>query len=467
MHNNLQNLLQEWEKNCKDLFQLSPQPMWLYDVSTLRFLDVNEAAVRHYGYSRSQFLSMTIREIRPAEDLPILNKVIEFVRKHQPEHHRNIHRHQKSNGEIIDVQVQSNFLEFKGLKAELILVTDITAILKSEKELKLSKQELLKSEKRFKTLVQGGADLIAIVDIKGVYRFVSESAALVIGFSPSQLLGKNVLEFVHPEDKERVLKMVIAIGESMHVTLQSFRFLNGANEWIWLTTKVTKMLDDPAIGGIVLNSRDITEIVVKREELRLSNERYKLVLKASDEAILDWDIENDYVDWGSGFQEIFGYDLSVYNNTIWSENIHPEDKEWVEKELAEAVNDPSKEVLYSEYRFLKANREVTTIQYRAIFLRNENGKAIRAVGSFRDITANKESLYQIQQQNEVLKEIAWAQSHRVRAPLARILALTTLLEDEDALSAGQKELLSYLSFSAVELDTAIKNIVSSAEARES
>lgn len=203
-----------------------------------------------------------------------------------------------------------------------------------------------------------------------------------------------------------------------------------------------------------------------QEELRLSNERYKLVLKAADEAVLDWDIENDVVDWGSGFHEIFGYDLSVYNNTIWSDNIHPDDKEWVEKELSDAVSDPNKEVLYSEYRFLKANREVTTIQYRAIFLRDEHGKAIRAVGSFRDITANKETLYQIQKQNELLKEIAWAQSHRVRAPLARIMALTTLLEDEEFVSEGQKEMLNYLTISAVELDKAIKDIIRSAEVLE-
>ncbi len=463
MHNDLQNLLQEWRKNCKDLFRLSPQPMWVYDILSLRFLDVNEAAICHYGYSRAQFLSMTIREIRPAEDHLLQEKAMEAVRNNQPEHTNNIHRHQKSNGDIINVQVHSSFIDYNGTHAELVLITDITAILKSERELKISREELLKSEKRFKALVQEGSDLIMIVDEKGIYQFVSESSAVIIGFSPSQLLGKNVLEFIHTDDRERVLKTVLAIPECTHIDLSPFRFVNGAGEWIWLTTKATKMLDDPAISGVVLNSRDVTETVAKREELRLSNERYKLVLKASDEAVLDWDIENDYVDWGSGFQEIFGYDLSVYDNTIWSENIHPDDKEWVEKELEEAVNDPLKEALYSEYRFLKANREVTTIQYRAIFLRNDEGKAIRAVGSFRDITTNKNTLYQIQQQNEVLKEIAWSQSHRVRAPLARILALTTLLEDEAFLSEGQKELLSYLSYSAVELDTAIKSIIHSTE----
>ena len=57
-------------------FQLSPQPSWIYDIKTLKFLDINEAATIHYGYSRAEFLSMTLRDIRPAEDLLILEHTL-------------------------------------------------------------------------------------------------------------------------------------------------------------------------------------------------------------------------------------------------------------------------------------------------------------------------------------------------------------------------------------------------------
>src|SRR5690606_35301680 len=68
--------LNESEEKYKKLFQLSPVPMWIYDWESLQFLYVNDAAIHHYGYSKAEFLSKTIREIRPAEDLPKLYDAI-------------------------------------------------------------------------------------------------------------------------------------------------------------------------------------------------------------------------------------------------------------------------------------------------------------------------------------------------------------------------------------------------------
>jgi PAS domain S-box-containing protein len=118
--------LQESEKRYSDLFHFSPQPMWVYALDDLSFLDVNEAAIRHYGYSREEFLSMTIKEIRPEEDLSKLMEAVELSRKHDQFYFKDIFRHQKKNGEIIYVDLQSNIISFKGRKAELILAQDIT-----------------------------------------------------------------------------------------------------------------------------------------------------------------------------------------------------------------------------------------------------------------------------------------------------------------------------------------------------
>src|SRR4051812_41338797 len=110
--NPLTELFREPEKNYINLFALSPQPMWVYNVNTLEFLDVNDAAIRHYGYSREEFLSMTIREIRPEDDLSILEQALQVARKNRAASTDGIYRHKKKNGEIIDVQIQSNFLDF-------------------------------------------------------------------------------------------------------------------------------------------------------------------------------------------------------------------------------------------------------------------------------------------------------------------------------------------------------------------
>ena len=109
----------------KNLFDISPQPSWIYDIETLQFLEVNEAAVLHYGYSREEFLQMTLKDIRPPDDILILEQALEVVRTERPSHSRKSYRHLKKNGEIIDVQIQSNRYSFYGLNAEIVLVNDV------------------------------------------------------------------------------------------------------------------------------------------------------------------------------------------------------------------------------------------------------------------------------------------------------------------------------------------------------
>ncbi|MEX2592306.1 MAG: PAS domain S-box protein [Anditalea sp.] len=118
--------LRESEKRYRDLFHLSPQPMFLYDLETMKFLDVNDAAIQHYGFSRQEFLSMTIREIRPPEDLPLVEKRINKLRQSNKGFTQNIVRHKKKNDEVIKVDLQSNIIEYEGRKAEVVLANDIT-----------------------------------------------------------------------------------------------------------------------------------------------------------------------------------------------------------------------------------------------------------------------------------------------------------------------------------------------------
>lgn len=114
------------EKKYSDLFHLSPQPMWVYSLETYQFLDVNRAAVTHYGFTRDEFLSMTIKEIRPKEELPKLEAAIAFARKHEELFTKGVYRHRKKDGKLIHVEIQSNIIQFQGQKAEVILVNDIT-----------------------------------------------------------------------------------------------------------------------------------------------------------------------------------------------------------------------------------------------------------------------------------------------------------------------------------------------------
>ena len=98
--------------------------MWVYDVETLEFLAVNDAAIEHYGYSLDEFLEMTIADIRPAEDVPELMRNISNVGKGLD--NAGIWRHRKKDGSFIDVEITSHEILFSGRRSEVVLANDVT-----------------------------------------------------------------------------------------------------------------------------------------------------------------------------------------------------------------------------------------------------------------------------------------------------------------------------------------------------
>lgn len=116
------------------LFEKNPLPMWVYDVKSLYFLAVNDAAVAHYGYSKNEFLRMTIKDIRPPEDVRGLLKDLE--RHDSSTESIGIWRHLKRNGTIIDVEVRGNEIDFEGHRARFVLAKDVTDRLRAERRLR-------------------------------------------------------------------------------------------------------------------------------------------------------------------------------------------------------------------------------------------------------------------------------------------------------------------------------------------
>lgn len=119
--------LEESQRRYSNLFHLSPDPTWVYDVESNRFLDINEAAIRQYGYTREEFLSMKIDRLEPKHE-----HVVEEVSPlaswfdHQTAHREEIYRHQKKNGEIIFVENQTSEILFQGKIAHIRVAHDIT-----------------------------------------------------------------------------------------------------------------------------------------------------------------------------------------------------------------------------------------------------------------------------------------------------------------------------------------------------
>jgi PAS domain S-box-containing protein len=134
--------LQRSEGRFRRLFDDNPMPMWLFDEESLRFLDVNNAAVRHYGYSRQEFLQMTVLEIRPASEVARLERALaEGIDAAQDQW--GTFRHRKKDGTLIDVAITAQQGEHDGRRARVVLAADVT-----------ERENLLRAERRARAIAE-------------------------------------------------------------------------------------------------------------------------------------------------------------------------------------------------------------------------------------------------------------------------------------------------------------------------
>ena len=138
-----QKAIEESEKRYRTLFDVNPYPMWVVDAKTLAFLEVNEAAIRLYGYSHDEFLKMNAEQIRPQEDVEDLHRAFD-----DPSNNRaRVWRHRQKNGELIAVKITSFNLDFGGRRARLGVIEDLTERLQAE-------ERAQESERRYRELLQ-------------------------------------------------------------------------------------------------------------------------------------------------------------------------------------------------------------------------------------------------------------------------------------------------------------------------
>jgi len=127
-----EELLRESDERHRKLFDNNPHPTWVYDRETLRFLAVNSAAIKKYGYSGDEFLGMTIKDIRPPEDVPAVLETVRNIK--DGGENVGLWRHRRKDGSLIDVEITSYALNFSGRPAEVIVAADVTQRKRDEEE---------------------------------------------------------------------------------------------------------------------------------------------------------------------------------------------------------------------------------------------------------------------------------------------------------------------------------------------
>jgi len=185
--------LRESETTFRLLFANHPHPMWVYDLQTLQFLEVNEAAINHYGYSRDEFCQMFITDIRPPEDVPLLFDHLQGERPALQQSGR--WRHRLKDGRIIDVEITSHLLEFVGRKAALVVALDIT-------ERKRAEEALQASQARLAGIIGSTMDAIITVDAEQRIVLFNAAAEQMFRCSASEVVGQPLDRFIPPQFRD-------------------------------------------------------------------------------------------------------------------------------------------------------------------------------------------------------------------------------------------------------------------------
>lgn len=386
--------LKESEAKYRILFKLSPLPMWVYEYETYKILDVNESAVNHYGYSYEEFLQLTIKDLRPEKEVPKLlasrtensdrSAVIRF----------GVFTHQKKDGTLLRMDVSGQHLLYSGKNCMMIVCVDVT-----EKEQALNR--LKENERKLKTALNIGKLGYWQFDLARGSLYWSDEVYKIWEMEQStddsKIAFRDLLFSIPEIERAPFLKRLTDARKE----LKNFDFEQSIHTYRD-AKKSIRFKGYPIETGITSSMvfegtvQDITEITLINNKLEEVNNRYRLVTKASFDALWDWNLQTNRVYWGEGMRVIFGYDLddSETDLNLWAEHIHPDDKRRVLDDINDFIKG-SAEKWSSEYRFIKADGSVSFVLDKAIISRDSAGNGIRLVGAMQDITRQREEYDQL------------------------------------------------------------------------
>jgi diguanylate cyclase (GGDEF)-like protein/PAS domain S-box-containing protein len=271
---------------------------------------------------------------------------------------------------------------------------------------KAAEEALRASEARYRALMHHARDITLIIGEDGELRYLSPAVERVLGHHSPEVSRCDPFTLVHPDDRpaaERRFKEMLAQPGSAGT--QELRVLRADGAWRWVEASASNLISDPDIRGIVVNYRDITERREAEAALRERDERFRLVARATNDAVWDWDLITDTLWWGEGVETLFGYATAGGRQQIdwWYERVHPEDHERVVGGVQAAI-DRGDATWAAEYRFRRADGSYATVLDRGFVMRDERGVPARMLGSIQDITERKRAEEALRRNEAALAE---------------------------------------------------------------
>ena len=239
------------ETRYRFLFDANPLPTWVHDRHTLRFLAVNEAAVQQYGYSREEFLDMTIEQIRPPRDVASFR--MSLMKVSREPRRTGTWRHQRKDGSIIDVSIIGSAIEFAGRDAELVLARDIT-------QRRLAEIQLRESMSVLRAIVDNSPIAIIVMDPNLRITRWNPSAEQMFGWSSDEMLGQPYVAIVPEERMKEHLRLRAELRRGEVVTNFETQRLRSDGSLVDVILSVAALRDpDGASRGFAVLMTDVTE----------------------------------------------------------------------------------------------------------------------------------------------------------------------------------------------------------------
>lgn len=296
------------------------------------------------------------------------------------------HRILKKNGEVAYLIHYSELVRNKAGEPITFLgaTRNITPTRQHELQLKASEQRLQQYTKQLSNILESIGDGFYAVDNNWTVTYWNKKAEELLHRPRTQILGKNLWE----EYAEAVpLKFhgafMNAVKEKKAVQFEEYF----PPLQIWVEVNAY-----PSAEGLSVFFKDITSRKEQEANLKISNERFEFVSKATTDAIWDWDVVQNTNYFNEAFTNVFGHNKKPQTLTdSWADHLHPDDKGKVTRSIDDALANTAASGWEGEYRFIKADGSIANVYDRALIIRNEEGKAIRMVGAMQDITKIKET----------------------------------------------------------------------------
>ncbi|TET16386.1 MAG: PAS domain S-box protein [Dehalococcoidia bacterium] len=376
----------EWMNGFSAFMEVSLDACVLFD-ENLNLLSANSAAGRLIGLSNEAArvaVGKNIVDLVPdVKETGRYEKYLSVVRTGEPFIADDIVRHPES-GDI--------HLSVKALKVGnglAIITSDITQRKKVEHAVR-------EKEEHFRALIENSLEGIAVLGGDGTIKYESPSVKQVVGWEPEELLGRNMLELIHPDDVQNAAESLERLFKGLEQTASMrVRFLHKDGSWRIIEGVARNLLHDPKVNGIVANYRDVTERQQMEQALRESEDRFRNVLDNSFDMVYRMDLETERYDYVSPSSErLLGYtpgDFIALGPGHAASLIHPDDVDMMSQSIIElmAPTDQEHKTRTIEYRIKHREVGYRWVADNISVIHDDRKVPVAVVGNVRDITVNK------------------------------------------------------------------------------